>query len=81
MALIDSDALIKEFERNPTDGLYTNEIVAVVREAPEVDPVHAAGGAYCHECIYRNAGFCVRLIGAYDANGFCSRGRRREGAE
>ena len=52
MALIDRDVLIKEFECNQTDGLYTNEIVAVVREAPTVDPVHAADGCYCWECMH-----------------------------
>lgn len=57
MRLIDADALIErikyqshEYERVRIDtvtGCLLTDFVS-----PTIDPVHAAGGCYCGECIY-----------------------------
>lgn len=59
-------------------------------KAPAIDPVHAAGGCYCWECVngeewenrYGVTGFLCSLFCAdVDPGGFCSHGRRREDAD
>ena len=46
MRLIDADACWDKI----LNGCCTTE--AAVINAPTIDPVHAAGGCYCKECIY-----------------------------
>lgn len=52
-------------------------------ETPAIDPVHAAGGCYCHECVKanllddKNGYYCVKGI-TMPLNGFCSEGKVRE---
>lgn len=56
-----------------------------INELPEVDPVHAAGGCYCRECVHLEIsgcyGECGRRTGIVLPNDFCSYGRRRDGAD
>lgn len=61
MRLIDADALVKQLTTEGCD-YYGAEFYAYVagldhakneiEDADEIDPVHAAGGVYCRECIY-----------------------------
>lgn len=65
MRLIDADALVALIQQEPTDGMYTEEIVAVIAEQPTIEaaPVvhgrwarcggdlHSSGYAvYCSAC-------------------------------
>ena len=59
----------------------------VVNKAPAIDPVHAAGGCYCRECIHTNYDseygkrWCNRdgcREVKIDGRGFCDRGKQRE---
>ena len=51
------------------------EFCNLIEQCPTIDPVHAAGGCYCHECKYYNGcGLCelhTTRIGGHD---FCSYG-------
>ena len=50
---------------------------------PSVDPIHAAGGCYCKECLYKEEDGTVSLIKYWcnlhditmPLNGFCSEGK------
>lgn len=69
-----------------TPGLY--EVVMEIEDAPAIDPVHAAGGCYCRECIYwandrsvpQNC-LCLETGNYTDPDDFCSRGERKEHLE
>lgn len=64
-------------------------IINAVRNAPEIDPIHVAGGCYCHECAYyyeyeewdRNtqksykAYECKMLKRDFGPDGFCCGGK------
>lgn len=65
------------------------KVLRCVNDAPAVDPVHAAGGCYCRECMYQED--CFGQIGfwgrdlvleqnnyEYHKLDFCSYGRRKE---
>lgn len=40
--------------------LYLNEIaVKQMKRMKTIDPVHAAGGCYCRECVYNNPIGCI----------------------
>ena len=96
MRLIDADTLIErikysshEYERVRIDtvtGCFLTDFVS-----PTIDPVHAAGGCYCKECLYSEpveykfADDWVVPIDEYWCNkhkctmslkGFCSEGRK-----
>lgn len=91
--LIDAAALnISKFTRWFDDPNDRKAVERMIREAPTIDPVHAAGGCYCWECKYRTkdtqwtrAGFCGRrdagpmMIACPDD--YCSRGERRKETE
>lgn len=88
--LIDAAALnISKFTRWFDDPNDRKAVERMIRDAPTIDPVHAAGGCYCGECEYRTkdtqwtrAGFCGRrdagpmMIARPDD--FCSYGKRRK---
>lgn len=44
MRLIDADALKKRIKQEPTDGMYTAEIVEAIDEQPTVDAAPAVRG-------------------------------------
>ena len=54
MRLIDADELLKAPFRITGNfgGKYPFEAITVkmVEAAPTINPIHAAGGCYCHEC-------------------------------
>lgn len=52
MRLIDATTLKAEFTGNFCEAYPPAQIKALIDIAPEIDPVHAAGGVYCRECIY-----------------------------
>lgn len=39
MRLIDADALTEQVKQEPTDGMYTHEVVALVEEQPTIEAV------------------------------------------
>ena len=92
MKLIDGHKVKKAVHEHPTMRMHKSTALRLVDSVPEIDPVHAAGGCYCHECEYYKPGkhfadinFCHRLPLYADKGGlntadddFCSRGRRRE---
>lgn len=44
-----------------------------------VDPVHYAGGTYCHECERNLYGYCMKNgLRKVTPGGFCSDGTRKE---
>lgn len=89
MRIIDADALIErikyssyDYERVRIDtvtGCLLTDFVS-----PTIDPVHAAGGYYCKECIYKEKStvknpkdYWCQLRDSYmDLDGFCSEGRK-----
>lgn len=79
--LIDGDAL----EEKGVEFSDTNVYVPIeaVWNAPTIDPVHAAGGCYCRECVYLQQDthglWCFRdYENPLKLDGFCSYGIRRE---
>lgn len=87
--LIYADALdISKFTRWFDDPNDRKAVERMIRDAPTIDPVHAAGGCYCGECKYWTGGFdgrCLMHSRGEDviwfsyASDFCRRGKRREG--
>lgn len=102
MRLIDADALMESIRQhdypltahiNSTDkGMFTVGIKQAVDEMPTIDPVYAAGGCYCRECLKKDTESCPMvefeyvcpedrertLFTANYDDGFCNYGERRE---
>lgn len=89
MRLIDADALIEKIKYSSHDDervridivtgcLLTDSV------SPTINPVYAAGGCYCKECIYKEESavknpkdYWCQLRDSYmDLDGFCSEGRK-----
>ena len=56
---------------------------SLVEKAPTIDPIKAAGGCYCRECMHRNEhGHCAHprheILPTTYPNDFCSYGEPRE---
>ena len=90
MALIDKNDLLHEITQDvrPEGNQRAAQLLEAISNAPEVDPVHAAGGCYCRECELRKDNIYGSYCGRYtqearsvEPDGFCSYGRRREGGE
>lgn len=87
MRLIDATTLKAEFTGNFTEAYPPAHIKALIDVAPEIDPVHAAGGVYCRECKFSEERsykyiFC-KAVDRHPArwcryDDFCSRGIKRE---
>lgn len=84
MRLIDADALIKEAN---ADGAYGYVDAKQIADAPTVDAVEIVR---CRECKFGSwdsepddAMVCVRTNDGFwrSGNDFCSRGKRKEGAD
>lgn len=85
MRLIDADKLNrkKKYSFQTKFGCFPkNEWFIKLEDlfrAPTIDPIHAAGGCYCRECIKsdllddRNGYYCDKGI-TMPINGFCSGG-------
>lgn len=95
MKLIDADTLIdNHFADNHNIALsYANKLWMrrIINEEDTIDPVHAAGGCYCKECLHSelveyedNEGWvtpldeywCNEHKNTMPLNGFCSEGRK-----
>ena len=83
----DLDELYKKFKDMPCDDEEArshNQIARYyIRQAPTIDPVHAAGGCYCRECKWGQLDdvaimHCHRLHTHKKTNGFCDDGKPRE---
>lgn len=60
------------------------DVMCDMKMMPAVDPVHAAGGCYCRECIYAtrpgdNLVYCDNFERDMMPDDFCSVGERKEG--
>ena len=87
--LISREALLKEIASvcSPTQfGKSTAKML--VKKAPTIDPIKAAGGCYCRECEYQrydqeygkrwcNHGLGCREVRA-DGQGYCDLGARMD---
>lgn len=77
-------------------GLAIRLLSKVIENAPTVDPVHAAGGCYCHECKYwkpsggyggdtiddlQQLGGCEWTTFCRIETDFCSRGKIAHGSK
>lgn len=90
MPLIDTDTLnVRKYTRWFDDPCDVRTVERMLREAQKVDPVHAAGGCYCKECVHamecvgqNGPGlFCSKHKGDWPQVGpgdFCSRGKKKE---
>lgn len=90
MRLVDADALMeKEYSRLREGEVLYRIPPSHVDAAPAIDPIHAAGGCYCRECMYaehllNGAGKRYELCKYEDVDGvrcpddFCSVGEREE---
>lgn len=55
-------------------------------QAPDIDPVHAAGGCYCQECVFfertplitQYSGICLHTNSEAYEDGFCDGGMEKE---
>ena len=80
MRLIDANAINFRLSKDATPSLH----VCDIENAPNIDPVHAAGGCYCRECNFWDSdGRCEPLkngliIEFTEPNDFCSYGERKE---
>lgn len=55
MDIIDRDSAfhaIDEYDRYSGTGLDVEDIFRILNEIATIDPVHAAGGVYCKECVF-----------------------------
>lgn len=92
MRLIDGDSITFRY-----DGLAfiaPDDFIGIakyfhdqIKQIPEINTIHAAGGCYCRECKY---GYEVPILGLLECTvcerliqpeGFCHRGHRREDVE
>lgn len=86
MELIDANTNVQDYVEtwmcNCSD--YGRQHVMAVDDIctlPTIDPVHAAGGCYCKECVKanllddKNGYYCTKGI-TMPLNGFCSEGRK-----
>lgn len=97
MRLINADELIaKEVTVHCTNGAIADVVpVGTIRYVPTVDPIHAAGGCYCRECLKKDTESCPMVefehVGPEDRertlftanydDGYCNYGERRKGKE
>ena len=66
-----------------------SHVLGMIADAATIDPVHAAGGCYCRECIYGipiDKSDEIRCCEYHDftvwpKDGYCSYGQRREEAD
>jgi hypothetical protein len=85
---IDAMRLVTKLAKKVRFGrIEYDDVLAVIAEAPTIDPIHAAGGCYCRECmhykkchtIYGEDMVCtqgfMKVVKLPD--NFCSSGERR----
>lgn len=89
MRLIDADVLIQkikylsyDYEKVRIDTITGCLLTDFI--SPTINPVHAAGGCYCKECVYKEKNnnknpkdyWCQFHDSYMSLNGFCSEGRK-----
>lgn len=84
MLLIAADKLKRRIKQSPCARSVKVAMTVFLNTAPIEDPVHAAGGCYCKECIYQtydeefDRRWCNRDLGCRavraDGLGFCDQG-------
>lgn len=89
MRLIDADELRQKLmEKHYPEGAEDERISGVIeglgradleiKHAPTIDPVHAAGGCYCCECVCCDRdgaiGYCNMMQHYTSMTGYCSHG-------
>lgn len=86
--LIDVDGLIDRIKQEPTDGMYTHEIIEAITEQPTVDAVEVVRCKDCKHCGCewdedKEDMACSRTDGMtfIKPNDFCSFGERRSDAK
>lgn len=76
MRLIDADALKERIRQEPTDGMYTAEILEAIDEVPTVDAVEVV---YCDECyMHDNCSVEMAFLFARVKKPFCCAGKKAE---
>lgn len=82
MRLIVANALKDRIRQEPTDGMYTAEILEAIDEVPTVDAVPVVR---CRDCFFsstfRNCLYCDHArgpAGVVDPEHFCAFGKRGE---
>lgn len=88
MRLGDLDRIAQDIQKNNIGNYYkqdwtSSQVVTLLENAPTVNPVHAAGGCYCRECVKRGTCYCPMMnhyIGEDETepDDFCSYGQRKE---
>lgn len=89
MELINRDKVLDDMLYIMCGTGYQSNAMSVIKMADEVDPIHAMGACYCHECKFSNPSeydFQKYLRCQEDEeyercvqpNEFCSRGKRKE---
>lgn len=71
MRLIDADALVNQIRQEPTDGMYTEEILEIIGNEPTIEAAPVVHGRWvtrkswyffvCSECSYESvshSGYC-----------------------
>ncbi len=58
MELIDREKVLDDMLWAMCGTGYQSDAMWVVKRADEVDPIHAMGACYCHECKFRHTGQC-----------------------
>ena len=88
MGLIDANLLKAEFTGNFSETYSPAQIKALIDTAPEIDPVHAAGGCYCWECVNLGSSifdndlfYCGYWGYSVYKDDFCSRGKKQKETE
>lgn len=62
MRLIDADTFkMGDFRR----CLDCDSIIQIIKYSPTIDPVHAAGGCYCRECVKQDTPDCPMCYEEY----------------
>lgn len=82
--LISADKLKAIVKQEPTDGMYTHEIISLIDEAPAVDAVEVVRCRNCFRGDQYDDGsdnYVCSLGGTRKGSDFCSDGERREGNE
>lgn len=83
MELIDREIVLDTMLYEMCGTGYQSNAMSVIKMADEIDPVHAMGACYCHECKFSapdeepTAVYCEPLDRYRLTNDFCSKGVKK----
>lgn len=81
MRLIDADKMRGSFRHN-LEYCDDEDLDEWIDEQPTIDPVHAAGGCYCCECVCCDRdgaiGYCSIMQHYTSMTAYCSYGEKQE---